>query len=440
MPKLQPGTSRWARGGGTINHVNALTMGDGVNYPITGNGSFTKAGSGQMTLVTSNTYTGITTVAGGILQVDTGGTTAWIPNGLALTGGSVIYDRADSYFQKGLISGRSGNSSIMVTDLGAGNTNYLTFASGTNLFGSISNSSAGSTLILDAATNSINIANVSSSPASVLNFKGGVWNMSLAFAPGGSEVDFNGGTLVVMNAGGNGLQNFNAPNLVINSGGLILGAGTRYSNGADGQFFTINGGIFAATNTTYGMRFANNQGGGNQANLPGYYAFTGIQTGGLVFAPGDGEQRLSIGGYGPIPGGNAASYTMTGGQIMITNAGSERRQHLSGCRHCGRRPPRLSRWVALAGCWFIAYRERKRAPIRSLTSPVAQTPPLPLTCQTCSPPICPALLARFTTMAARLCPATLARRAVTTITGNYDITAGGACWTLTLADWRMPAT
>ena len=311
-------------GGGTINHANPLTIGDTVNYPITGIGSFTKAGSGKMTLATSNSYSGLTVVAGGTLQVDSGGTTAWIPNGVSLTGGSLVYERSDSYTQNGFVRGSSAASSITVNSLSAGNTNYLNFAAGNNSFNSIANSSGGGTLILDGPANSTNTlaGTISSSATATLDLKGAWWNVSGAFSPIGSELIFDGGTVLVNNPGGAGVP-INVPSVFINSGGLILNGGLRIANAADNQTLNMNGGVLSiTTNVTYGFRFANNAGGGgNQANLAGYFSFTGIQTGGLLSAPGSGELRFSMGGSGPANPGAAASWTMTGGQIIITNAG-----------------------------------------------------------------------------------------------------------------------
>ena len=308
-------------GGGTINHLNALTLGDGYNFPITGTGSFTKAGPGSMTLQTSNAYSGLTVVAGGTLQVDVGGTTAWIPNGLVLNGGSVVYNRSDSYTQNGYVSGNSLYSSIGISTFQqAGNTNAFTFAPGANTFNNVTNASP-ATLVLAAAAGSTNTLYGSLNSVGPLEVAGGLWNIFTPFMPGSPQLTFDGGTVVVLNPLGLAMRNFNVPSMTINSGGLILGAGERFSNGADNQSFTLNGGLFAVTNTTYGIRFANNNGGGNQANLAGYYSWTGTQTGGDVYAPGSGEQRFSIGGYGPPNPGAAATYTMTGGRIIITNAG-----------------------------------------------------------------------------------------------------------------------
>jgi len=412
--------------GGTINHVNALTLGDGANYPITGNGSFTKAGSGTMTLMTSNNYSGTTIVAGGVLKVDTGGTTAWIPNGLALKGGSLINQRSDSYYQNGYVSG-TGGGSITINFLGAGNTNYMDFVDGNNSFYNIANTSAAGTLILDGSTNSINTlgGSLSSSANAVLDLQGGIWNLSSAFAPGGAELDFNGGFVVVMNNGGNGLQSFNVPTLVINSGGLILGAGARFSNGADNQSLTLNGGVLMATNTTYGFRFANNQGGGNQANLSGYYGFSGVQTGGLVYAPGLGEQRLSIGGSGPVTAGDNASWTMTGGQIVITNSAPNGGSIYLGADTAGVGTTTFS----LGGTgqllvYSIAGAQAGANQIFNWTG--GTNTAFAINMSNLQSTNTPGLAGTLYNNGGALVPGGFGSAGVTTITGNYDIAAGGA--------------
>ena len=56
-----------------------------ASYIITGTGNLTKLGPGQLTLAGNNSYTGTTTVAGGVLNVNGGDTSA----AMSVTGGSL---------------------------------------------------------------------------------------------------------------------------------------------------------------------------------------------------------------------------------------------------------------------------------------------------------------------------------------------------------------
>jgi outer membrane autotransporter protein len=68
---LSPSSAITDNGNFTINRSNAVSQGiDFTSSPITGTGSFTQAGTGTTTLNAANTYTGNTTINGGVLQVD----------------------------------------------------------------------------------------------------------------------------------------------------------------------------------------------------------------------------------------------------------------------------------------------------------------------------------------------------------------------------------
>ena len=66
-----------AQGSGTVTAVNA----------ITGYGTLDQTGSGTLVLTGSNTYTGVTTISGGALQVGDGGTSGQLGPGPVFDGG-----------------------------------------------------------------------------------------------------------------------------------------------------------------------------------------------------------------------------------------------------------------------------------------------------------------------------------------------------------------
>ncbi|RVA16576.1 autotransporter outer membrane beta-barrel domain-containing protein, partial [Mesorhizobium sp. M7A.F.Ca.CA.002.05.1.1] len=99
-------------GGGTFEIDNTLAW----NGTIDGAGGLTKTGTGALFLGADNTYTGGTTIAGGVLALGTGGTTGAVL-GDVVDDGTLSFNRSNLYTFDGTISG-SGS----VTQAGTGTT------------------------------------------------------------------------------------------------------------------------------------------------------------------------------------------------------------------------------------------------------------------------------------------------------------------------------
>ena len=102
----------------------SVTVDTAGNYtfsgsPISGITTLTKSGSGKLTLLNSNAYTGLTTIAGGTLQVGNGGTSGVIPNGTVNDYGTLAFNRSDLVTFSGAINGpgqlvQSGSGTLLV--------------------------------------------------------------------------------------------------------------------------------------------------------------------------------------------------------------------------------------------------------------------------------------------------------------------------------------
>ena len=139
------------------NGVLVFNHGDAVTFAplISGNGSLTQTGTGILTLLGSNTYSGPTMIAGGTLQVGNGGSGASIggTSGV-LDNGALVFDHGDAT----TLSVVSGNGSLTQTGTGIlillGGSNYsgpTTIAGGTLQVGSGGNGASigGTSGVLD---------------------------------------------------------------------------------------------------------------------------------------------------------------------------------------------------------------------------------------------------------------------------------------------------
>jgi outer membrane autotransporter protein len=174
-----------------FNRSDTLT----VSNTISGAGSLTNAGSGTTILMANNTYSGLTVIANGTLQVGNGGSTGSLGTNQVLNHGALAFNRSNDLTVANLISG-SGS----VTHAGTGTVTL----SGTNTYG------------------------------------------------GGTTVN-NGGTLQLRNssAAGTGDLNLNNGRLRADpalTGGLEIKVGGNYAQGADGTLELGIGGSLAASN------------------------------------------------------------------------------------------------------------------------------------------------------------------------------------------------
>jgi autotransporter-associated beta strand protein/T5SS/PEP-CTERM-associated repeat protein len=147
-----------------FNRSNAKTY-SGV---ISGTGAVAKQGGGTLTLEAANTYTGLTTISAGTLQIGSGGTTGSIA-GNVVNNSSLIFNRSDASTFAGSISGtgavtKQGEGTLTLS----GNNSYT---GGTTIIAGTVTISAGSSISHDSAGLVIGQA---SGETGTLNVAGGI--------------------------------------------------------------------------------------------------------------------------------------------------------------------------------------------------------------------------------------------------------------------------
>ena len=161
------GTSGALGTGAVVNNgVLAFNRSDDLSLSgvISGSGSLSKLGAGQLTVTGNSTYAGTTTISGGTLQVGNGGTTGALGAGAVVNNGVLGFNRSDSLSVSAVISGtgkvvNSGSGTLTLTgnntftgglDANAG-TVKLGTATSTAGYGSVSRASGNTITVSSGA-------------------------------------------------------------------------------------------------------------------------------------------------------------------------------------------------------------------------------------------------------------------------------------------------
>jgi fibronectin-binding autotransporter adhesin len=232
---------------------------EGAGY-ISAGGSVTKSGSGTLTFLTANDFSGPLTVSGGTVKVGTNGTVGALGTGYTTNNSKVVFSRSDTY-------------SYLGTMVGSGTT---IISNGTVQLGSSSASTSGN--ILTPVTNYTTLAVArGDTPVVPGPIVGGTINLA-----GGASARF--GTVI----------------------GSFMGVGT--SGGVAANLAVGSGDSLTVSDLYTG------QGGGNLGNIN--------QTGGTINVTdgADTEGPLRLGHWGSA----TSYYNMSGGTLYITNGSGSR--------------------------------------------------------------------------------------------------------------------
>ncbi len=308
------GTSRVTDNAGLVfDHGDAVT----VNAIISGSGGLTQTGSGTLVLMNLNSYSGPTTISGGTLEIDNGGSSGTLGSGPIADNAALVFARSDSGLVVSNVISGSGN----LTQIGAGT---LTLAA-TNLYTGNTLVSAGTLALGNSLAIQDSTFNTSGSGA--LSF-GGLASVTFGGLAGNGNLLLTNtaGTAVALSVGANNSSTTCSGVLSDNASGAALnkfGAGTLTltgSNTCTGPT-TISGGTLQIGN------------GGSGAAIGGTSGVT--DNAGLVFNHGDvvtfnpiigGSGGLTQTGSGTLVLMNLNSYsgptTISGGTLQIDNGGS----------------------------------------------------------------------------------------------------------------------
>ena len=342
------GTSSITVGSGanlTINRSDAFTQAAGLNSkPITGDGSFTQAGSGTTTLSATNIYTGTTTATAGALVATKAAALPGynVAEKVIFNGGTVAVQVGGSNWTTAeadtLLTNATKTSGAFGIDTTNGNLTQWTTFTTTNLGSNLGLTKLGAnTLTMDQANT---YAGATTATAGVLVAT------TTAALPGynlPAKVIFNGGTVAVQ-VGGSGWATADADTLLTNATKTSGAFGIDTTNGNLTQWTTFtttnlgsNLGLTKLGANTLTMDQANTYAGATNVNagvlniqnataLGTTASGTSVTSGAALEIQGDitvGAEGLTLNGTGISSGGalrNISGTNNYGGTVTLGSA------------------------------------------------------------------------------------------------------------------------
>jgi fibronectin-binding autotransporter adhesin len=299
-------------GGLIFNHGDAVVF----SPIISGSGSLTQTGSGILVLTNGNSYNGLTTISGGTLQVDNGGSSGAVGSGPVTNNAALVFDRSGSGFVVyNVISGSGSLAQFGLGMLTLGATNLYTG----NTFISTGTLALGNGLAIQNST-------LVTSPSGVLCIDGLTSATFGGLSSGENLVLANtAGTPIALSVGGNNSNTTYSGELSDNGAGASLtklGSGSFTLTGLNTYTgpTTITGGTLQIGNGTTDGSIASSSGIIDNSTLA--YNLVGSQSYGNVIS-GSGKLYKTGGGTLTLTGSNTYSGpTIVNGGSLIGSVAS----------------------------------------------------------------------------------------------------------------------
>lgn len=297
------GINRITRAGTLIGNIEItsgtttfdLAADETVANAITGAGGLTKAGAATLTLTGANSYSGLTTISAGTLQIGNGGGVGTLGSGGVVNNAALVFNRSDLLTVAGAISGIGS-----VTKLGAGTT-VLT---GANSYSGLTTITAGALQIGNGgATGTLGNGEVFNN-ASLIFARSGLLTVANRISGTGSVTKTGLGTVTLTSA------NSYAGGTTISAGTLV--AGNAAALGSGGVTLAGSGSALIAD---YNGTFAN-----NVAITPGVSATIGAAAGRIATLSG----QLGFGLDSTVRFGSASASGTVDWQPAVLSGGGVR--------------------------------------------------------------------------------------------------------------------
>jgi autotransporter-associated beta strand protein len=282
---------------------------------MSGNGTMTKIGNGQLILTGSNGYTGATTIAAGTLAIGNGGTGATLASTTLSDSGTLVFNYNNTLSYAGSISGpgslvKSGNGLLALsggnsytggTTLTAGTLNFtagalpsavggVVFNGGTlqwatgnsqDVSAAIAPIASGTTANFDTNNNNVTFATAISGSGSLTKYGAGALILTAANTYGGATTIY-AGTVQLGNGvatgslsssaiplGSGGTLAFNSPSTISLSSTVNAGGGSFIGGGGagSGTILQMGPGLLTLSGTTTNGNPASDTGNINPANV-----------------------------------------------------------------------------------------------------------------------------------------------------------------------------
>ncbi|MEY3276943.1 MAG: hypothetical protein RL153_2211, partial [Verrucomicrobiota bacterium] len=267
-----------------------------------GTGGLVKAGAGLMVLSGNNTYSGVSTIGAGTLQVGAGGTTGTLGTGNVVNNATLIFNRSDTLTVANAISGTG-----TLTQQGAGTL----VLSGANSYSGLSTIASGTVQVgAGGSAGSLGSGNLVNNGALVLN-RNDAFTLANVMSGTGTLTVQGGGIATLTGANTySGVSTITAGTLQVGNGGTTgaLGSGNVVNNGTLAFNRSDNITVANVVSGTGGLR---KQGNGT-VTLSAAHSFSGATeiTGGT----------LALGASGTL--GTSSGITISGGAALDVTARS----------------------------------------------------------------------------------------------------------------------